>query len=299
MNLTIKDKIKINARKIFIRIAKFFIRGYGLSKFAIVRKIFNRAYSLVQGPGFIIPVGEFKMLLDEKDTLGLSLGRAHEPHITKLAKKQINEGDTVVDIGANIGYFTLIFSKLVGPKGKVFAFEPDPTNFSILKENILLNKCLNIVPLQKAVSEYSQKGTLYLNEENRGDHRIFDSGDNRKKIDGIEITNLDDYFKNHKKINFIKMDTQGCEILALRGMRKIIEENKEIKILSEFWPNGFNKAKTNPKEFFDILREYGFCFFENSEIGDELIPIKNTQSFLENYSQGEEDAASVFSMRCK
>jgi len=297
MNIKKKDKIRIFFRDILMKIVKSFMRGYGLSRFKLLRKTFNLIYSTVQGPGYLIQVGEFQMYLDEKDTLGLSLGRAHEPHIIELIKKQIAEGDVVIDLGANIGYFTLIFSKLVGPRGKVFAFEPDPTNFSILKENVSLNKCLNVTLIQKAVSKYSHKGTIYLNDENRGDHRIFDSGDNREKIDGIEITSLDDYFDTSKiKIDFIKMDIQGSEILALKGMEKILEENKNIKILAEFWPNGFKKAKTDPKEFFEILEKYDFCFYENKESGHDLVPIKNTELFIKNYSQGEEDTASVFSV---
>jgi len=299
MVLKIKDKIKIFFRTILIKIVRFFIRGYGLSKIALFRKIFLRIHSLFEGPGYLIPVGEFKIYLDEKDTLGLSLGRIHEQHITELVKKTIKKEDVVVDLGANIGYFTLIFSKLVGPKGKVFAFEPDPTNFAILRENVLINKCSNVILIQKAVSKISEEGIMYLSENNKGDHRIFDSGDNRKKIT-IETISLDDYFKDSSRINFVKMDIQGSEILALRGMKEILEKNKKhIKILAEFWPNGLKKAGANPKDFFNILKKYNFIFFENREIDYDLIPIKNIDSFINNYSNSEESAASVFAIQAK
>lgn len=299
MILKNRDKIKIFFRNILIKAAKFFIRGYNLSRFAPLRKAFNSMYSFVQGPGYLIKVGEFQMYLDEKDTLGLSVGRAHEPHITKLTKKYIKESDVVLDLGANIGYFTLIFSKLVGLKGKIFAFEPDPTNFAILRENVLINKCSNVILIQKAVSKTSGKGTIYLSENNKGDHRIFDSGDNRKEII-IETTSLDDYFKNFSRINFVKMDIQGSEILALRGMKKILKKNKKhIKIQAEFWPYGLRRAKTEPEEFFNILEKYNFCFFEINEADYNLIPIKNIKLFLEKHPPDEESATSIFSFSCK
>lgn len=301
MNLKSKDKIKLFFRKIIIRIVIFFKHGYGLSRFTIIKNIFNFVYSLTQGPGLIIPVGEFKMILDEKDTLGLSIGRVHEPHITELAKKEIKNGDIVLDLGANIGYFTLIFSRLAGPEGKIFAFEPDPTNFSILKENIKINNCFNVVLIQKAVADKNKKGFIYLSEENKGDHRIYDSGDKRRKIE-IETASLDNYFKNSKqKINFIKMDIQGAEILALRGMSQLLKSNKQwLKILAEFWPYGFRKADTKPAEFFEILKKYGFCFFKNSESNPEPQPLKDIPSFLKNcLFKKEDEAMSIFATPCK
>lgn len=300
MNLNTKDKIKIFFRKILIRIAKFFRQGYGLSRCAILRRMFNSIYSLVQGPGFVIPVGEFKMILDEKDTLGLSLGRIHEPHITELAKKEIKKGDVVIDLGANIGYFTLVFSKLVGPKGKIFAFEPDPVNFSILKENIKINNCSNVIPIQKAVAEKIRKGFIYLSKENKGDHRIYDSGNKREKIE-IEITSLDEYFKNsNQKIDFIKMDIQGSEILALQGAKETLKLNKKwVKILAEFWPFGLKKSGTEPAAFFEILENYGICFSQNNETSPEPKPIKDIALFLKNCSFKEDNAASIFATPCK
>jgi len=91
-----------------------------------------------------------------------------------IIEEYLKPGMTVLDIGANIGYYTKLFSKSVGSTGKVFAFEPDDTNFRHLKEN---TKGLgNVTTINKAVGEKSQQVKLYYSEEMNVDHQTYDSG---------------------------------------------------------------------------------------------------------------------------
>ncbi len=99
-----------------------------------------------------------KMFLDKKDVLGLSINGVYEPLETKLVRKEVKKSDVVLDIGANIGYYTLILAKLVGKKGRVFAFEPDPTNFALLKKNISINGYKNVILVPKAVAGKTRRG---------------------------------------------------------------------------------------------------------------------------------------------
>ena len=87
----------------------------------------------------------------------LSTRGYYEPFITAFVKDMIKEGDIVIDIGAHIGYYTLLFSKLVGKTGKVFAFEAHPDNFTLLKQNVETNGYTNVVVENKAVSNYNGK----------------------------------------------------------------------------------------------------------------------------------------------
>lgn len=80
------------------------------------------------------------MFLEATDCLGLLTHEIHEPLMTEIIKRETKEGDVVLDIGAHIGYYTLMFARLVGKEGKVFAFEPDPDNFTLLKKNIEINR---------------------------------------------------------------------------------------------------------------------------------------------------------------
>src|SRR4030042_1016047 len=82
-----------------------------------------------------------------------ALNLIHEETTTDLFTKVVKKGDVVVDLGANIGYFTILAAKLVGSQGKIFALEPAPKNFEYLNKNIQLNKYLNVTAEQKAVSD--------------------------------------------------------------------------------------------------------------------------------------------------
>ncbi|MFQ5574888.1 MAG: FkbM family methyltransferase [Terriglobia bacterium] len=171
------------------------------------------------------------MYLDSKDSLRLSLNGIYEPLETELVQKEVVEGNVVLDLGAHIGYYTLIFARLVGSQGKVFAFEPGPDNFALLEKNVQVNRYRNVTLVQRAVSEAAGRVRLYLNEGNTADHRMYDSRDGRKHIE-VETVRVDDYFAEYEgKIDFIKMDIQGAEGAALSGMVRLIEGVGRTKAL--------------------------------------------------------------------
>src|SRR5262249_36182110 len=149
----------------------------------------------------------------------------YEPFETGLLQNQLRPGDVVVDVGANIGYYTLLFARCVGPRGRVFAFEPDQTNFDLLRRNVERNGYTNVTLVRKAVAAQSGKLRLYLCEDNKGDHRTYDSHDGRPSLE-IDAVSLDDYFAGERgSIALIKMDIQGAEEGALRGMRRLLADN--------------------------------------------------------------------------
>jgi len=133
------------------------------------------------------------MFIETADGLDFLIKPTHEQFETEVFKKEIEKGDTVLDLGSHIGYYTLIAAELVGEKGKVFAFEPKPTNFVLLKKNIKINNYQNVIPVQKAVSNKNGKGRLYLKEK-KTQNRIYDSQENDPFIE-IETVRLEDYIK--------------------------------------------------------------------------------------------------------
>ena len=89
---------------------------------------------------------------------------SYESRTTEMFRKVVKKGDVVVDIGANMGYFTLLASRLVGREGKIYAFEPEPVNYGLLVKNIGINGYKNIVPVQKAVSDRTGTTRLFINK---------------------------------------------------------------------------------------------------------------------------------------
>jgi FkbM family methyltransferase len=238
-----------------------------------------------------------KMFLDSTDDLHLSIYGVFEPFETELVKKEIKKGDVILDIGANIGYYTLIFAKLVGQEGKVFAFEPEPDNFALLKKNVETNGYKNVILVQKAVSNKTEKTKLYLCEASAGDHRIYDSLDGRKSIE-IEAIRLDDYFKGYDgKIDFIKMDIQGAEGRAIQGMPNLLDKNKTVRIITEFWPFGLKRPGFQPGEFLKLLLKHDFKLYQINK--QKIEPLVNLRKFLEIYTPENKNVTNLLCLREK
>ena len=203
---------------------------------------------------------------------GYASNLIHEKNTTDLFKKVIKEGNVVVDLGANIGYFTLLAAKLVGPEGRVFAFEPEPKNYSYLIKNIELNNYNNIQFFQKAVADKNGKTRLYICDYDTGHHTInqyngieaYSRGRLTKEHSiEVETITLNDFFKNREEtIDVIKMDVEGAEALALAGMDKILGKNKKLKMFIEFFPLLIEKMGSSPDEFIrKLLENYGFSIY--------------------------------------
>ena len=240
---------------------KKFSFGYGISKFypikIIMKKIesnFKSDYAIVQGS---------KMFLDPGDSLDLSINGVYGELDTKIIREEIHEGDIVIDVGANIGYYTLIFAQLVGSSGKVFAFEPEPKNFEILKKNIEINNYPNIVAEQKIVSDKSGIVKLFIAEHGIVGHRINQQKSSQKFIE-IESIILDNYIKKlnlDNKINFIKIDVEGSEPKVLEGAKEIMQKSNQLKIFTEFNREAVKKYSVEPKEMIDLLYRNGFKIY--------------------------------------
>jgi len=214
-----------------------------------------------------------KMYLDPGDTLGLSIFGVFEPFMTKVAGQEVKKGDVVLDVGASIGYYTLIFAKLAGESGKVFAFEPAPDMFSILKKNISANGYQNVTAEQKAASNRTGKARLYLRVDNNMAHTMSDSHEGRPSID-IESVRLDDYFSGYSgPVNFIKIDTEGADCAVLQGLTRVLEKNRALKIITEFHPKWLKMFGNEPGEYLDLLARNGFKFYDINEMSGQVEPV--------------------------
>ncbi len=180
---------------------------------------------------------------------------------TKLVLDKIKKEEVVIDLGANIGYYTLLFAKIVGNKGKVFAFEPDPDNFKFLKKNVDKNNFMNVQLEQKAVSNTNGTTKLFLNEGNKGAHRIYHSELAGNEYKEVKVITLDSFFKKMKvdqKIDFIKMDIEGSEFEALKGMKNLLDNNPSITLFLEFDPKQIRAFGSDPMDIIDFLKQNNF-----------------------------------------
>ncbi len=185
-----------------------------------------------------------------------------EPFETRVALALLEPGDTFVDLGANLGYYSVLAALRVGPRGRVFAFEPDPDNFALLERNLAANRIGHARAERCAVSDHTGSAQLHLNTDNLGDHRLFDSGDGRESSP-VTTTSLDEYFSDPARfpdgtgvLDLVKMDTQGCEALILRGAKKLLAGASLPKAwIVEFWPFGLARAGTSAEELLERLAQ--------------------------------------------
>ena len=262
------------------QIGKNLLSGRGLTKYSFIRKV--KHYSLSNLQTDYAEVFGNKLFLSKK---GLALSISHygtyEELESKIMEEKIEMGNIVVDVGANIGLHTLNMARIVGNTGQVFAFEPDPSNFEILKKNVKINNYKNIILEQKAVGDKHGRTTLYQSDH-PGKHRIFPQTEQAKSQVQVELTNLDNYFDSDMtdKINFIKIDVEGLEFSVLKGMKNILKNSKKIKILFEFMPENTIEVGFTPIELLNYLTSNDFKLYCMDNKTKKLLHVSNNEEIV-------------------
>ena len=238
-----------------------------------------------------------KLYLDKEDSLLLSIRKdRYDKFAIECLKQVIKKGDIVVDVGANIGYYTLILAQLVGELGHVYAFEPEPSNFELLSKNVKENKHNHVTLVQKAVSDKNGKINLYVSKRNLASHRIFDGEDKRKSIE-IDVTTLNEYFKNFEKpIKFIKIDVEGAEGAALLGASKIIKNSKNLVIMMEYFPKLIKKFGGAPEEVLKSLLEKKFKLLNINQENKKLDTVV-IANFIEEYNEQKKNYTNILCVK--
>jgi FkbM family methyltransferase len=177
-----------------------------------------------------------------------------EPFVTALMLSLLRPGDVFVDIGANIGWYTVASALKVGKTGQVIAFEPEPDNADMLERNVVLNDLHNVRLFRCALAESTGQMALVKSATNMGDHRL-DSSTGSSAAINIPVDTLDrliaDNGINLAKARILKVDTQGAEVLVLRGARETLAAlSNECAIFIEFSPNLLRRHAQNASESF-------------------------------------------------
>lgn len=244
-------------------IAQSFL-GTGIDKkIPFLVTLYKRVYAFVASEGEVtvpIPLG-LRLMVSTKDSgLGMYLRTQNEfePLQTSRFLKQVKKGDVVMDIGANIGYYTILASKKVGPSGKVYAFEPYSKNLTLLKKNIALNTCTNVVVVAEAVSDTSAKKPFEVDRANPGESRL--AAHKSKKSDMLVTTiTLDSFLKREKikKADVIKMDIEGAEIQAILGAKNLLKNSKKITLFIECNVRALARFDKTPLGLTSLLEGFG------------------------------------------
>lgn len=179
---------------------------------------------------------------------GYALGRVSE--ICEV----VEEGNVVVDVGANIGYFTALLANLVGPRGRVYAFEPDPRNIELLQHTIKRNGWTHVIAERKAVS--NKAGNFLLYQARSWAANAITPTEHVSSVN-VQVVTLDEFLSDEDHIDFVKMDMDGSEPLAIQGMTELIRRSPRLHVLAEYEPGNLKRYLNNPLDFITIAEQHG------------------------------------------
>lgn len=196
-----------------------------------------------------------------------------EPETVTLFKNIIKPNMTVLDLGGHLGYYTRLFSKLVGG-GRVYVFEPSEDTLKLLQHNI--RKCKNVELIKKAACD--KDGTIEFNKtfSHSGSNSILEP-DWKAETTTVPCVTIDTFVKErHINVDVIKMDVEGAEPLVFKGARETMQNTKHLSISMEFVESYIKKSGQTPQEHFKDLQDLGFTIYTILSNGDtELFNIKD------------------------
>jgi FkbM family methyltransferase len=234
------------------------------------------------------------MYLDTRDimiTPGVLSWGDWEPETTKTLERMLRPGMRWADIGANVGYFTVIGHRLIG-NGHTYAFEANPETYAFLVDNVKLNWFWSgVTTVPKAV--YWKSGDVIFSAPEKFNVNAaireiaaaeMATANDVAKTMTVPATSLDDYFGD-QDLDFLKIDIEGAECYALRGARRLLSRNPGITLAIEWSPGQMKECGTSPAETIEEIRSQGFsCWLAEGNRRplsyDDLANINDTSMIL-------------------
>jgi FkbM family methyltransferase len=205
-------------------------------------------------------------------TLELHSTGDYEQGTRRCIFDMLQPGMTFIDIGAHVGLFSIPAGQRVGADGRVFAFEPDPANRSLLEANVEANDVPNVTAVPMAVAECEDRMQLHCSPYNTGDHQLYCSARGRRTVE-VEVTRLDTFMDRHGGgVDVIKMDVQGAEARVLRGMSGVMDANPSLTLIVELSPWMLRDIGDDPSALLEDLVTRGFDLHTMDEASGVMTP---------------------------
>lgn len=205
----------------------------------------------------------FVMELDLSDWIpqDIYLQGDFEPTTSEIVQKLLRPGDTVVDVGANIGYFSLMFARCVGPTGRVLSFEPVPKLAASLKRNLEINQFSHVSISSHALSDHRATARFFAGpNENSGLSSLREPRDCSESFD-VDLAPFDDLVPDCENVSLIKIDVEGAELQVLRGMTKLLQ-NQRPDILIEITDSFLRELGDSAEALQQFVAQFGYACYE-------------------------------------
>ena len=225
--------------------------------YLVQRWILRRPFLTARIPDFGL-----RLRVHTNDVIGRHLYkyRRYEPEVARCLMEHVRfeAGDVVMDVGANIGWYSLLIEKLAGVRLDIFAFEPDPDNFSLLTENVRSNGCRMVTPIQAAAGPEPARQLLYRYAKgNAGRHSLLPIHEGTPV--SVDTVRLDEIWQQRglgsRVLRLIKIDVEGYELKALQGAGELLSHCQWL--LAEYSPGFMRRGGMEPAELVSLLEGHG------------------------------------------
>jgi FkbM family methyltransferase len=233
------------------------------------------------------------------------LRHPHDVAEFQAIPRLVQPGDTAFDIGANIGIYSVLLSRLCGPTGRVWAFEPVPDTYWRLRETLALNRCENVIPAQSAICEESGSVRMNLFEPQFSEWNTLGMPTMRA-LDGSPILPsqsvevpahaLDQFCDAERieRINFLKVDVEGFELSVFRGARRLLQERRVDYICFEISKEPLKGAGIKSRRVFEALETRGyFAYRFDNMTGAFQGPVQDTSEYWTNFFASCKDLSKI------
>jgi FkbM family methyltransferase len=265
---------QLNLRfSLFLERLSVTMRGLGLQP---VARIGKHLVKLLLREGICVNVDGFRMSAAVEQNGYLHAWRKGlvEPFMAELLRSLVKPGMVVLDLGANLGYYTLVAARQVGTNGKVYAFEPDPRNYAHLVRNIKRNGFDDrIIAASKAVSDTTGMAIFLLNATKLTNSSMFLSPGRVKRV-SVECIAIDNFLEEGVVVDVIKMHIEGAELHALRGMeRTLARASNDLTMFVAVQPEQLRAAGGSAQLLVEQLQALGLTVMFIDEQNHCLAPI--------------------------
>lgn len=196
-----------------------------------------------------------------------------EPFETEVLLQTLKPDSVFLDVGANLGYFSVVVGACLGSAGRVIAVEPEPNNACLLRENLRLNGIESRVTVAElAFSDCESSASLYISRDNFGDHQLHDPGAGRPTV-SIDCVRGADWLADHvTRLDLVKIDVQGSEFQAVAGLMPLLKTSlPELHMLIELSPRSLRLAGHSGRELIELLSTLGLRFAIVDHLESQLV----------------------------
>jgi len=182
----------------------------------------------------------------------------YETLVTSLFLRILKPGMSFLDLGSNVGYYSLLGSHVVGTKGSIWSFEPDSQAYAYLQRNLSINHCTNVLPVQKAIWSFS--GEEYFMPGSDIAQGSVGTTSGQGSMTKVSVVTLDAFFASlgWPRVDLVKMDIEGAESFALEGMSQLSSRNPQMELILEWNIPAMRKQGAEPQDVQATLMNLGF-----------------------------------------